>query len=170
MPAWSVGWWIHPVGGPVSFPGPVAVIGDLSATGSFTADTDITTPTINGVAGALAIADKMSMAAGKQLLIDPGTVSAPGLGVVGDTGIGMYRVGAGNWGMAAGGVKTISASSGSGAMNGNFTCSSVYIPETAAPSAVANYCIIYGVDVATKTALNAKQGAAGTVTQLAIEV
>lgn len=47
----------------------------------------------------------------------------------------------------------------------------VYLLEMgAAPGALANYSIIYSLDAATKTQLNTKQGAAGTVTPLAIEV
>lgn len=46
----------------------------------------------------------------------------------------------------------------------------LYLSETTEPSALANYSILFSLDVGGKTQLTAKQGAAGTVVPLAIEV
>lgn len=62
--------------------------------------------TITGTLTAAALA----ISSGGVLSVDPGTVAAPGAAFVGDLDTGLYRIGANNWGIAAGGAACLSGS------------------------------------------------------------
>lgn len=125
----------------------------------------------------VAAGGSITMGAGAVVKLDPSTSTAAcPLQWNGDPNTGMRYVLADRQGFVCGGTAVVSIETSALVAQGNVqgtnlvTDAAIYLPEIgAAPSALANYSIVYSLDAATKTQLNAKQGAAGTVTALAVE-
>lgn len=121
-------------------------------------------------AGLFASNQNMEMAAGTQLRVDPGTVGAPGLAFVGDTNTGVYRVGADSAGFSANGAQFLYWNTGgAGATVDMYVGRHWVMTETTAPSGVANTGFLYAIDVAGKTAIRVRAGAAATEATLVTE-
>lgn len=141
--------------------------------------------------GAVTVTGSIAMASGAVLKLDPSTslTNCP-VQWSGDPNSGLSYVSADSAALVFGGVATIgsnatavslnvastvagsSALTVTGALNANTYVYTplVYVPESSAPAALADASILHSLDSATKTALKTKQGAAGTVVQLAIEI
>ncbi len=122
----------------------------------------------------------LTMGTGRKLILDSATdVTNCALQFAGDPNTGMVYNSTDQYRMVAGGAFIISPSNAGGLILGTnlITANSDTIftkalgfNETTAPAAVADRSWIYALDVAGKTQLTSKNGAAGTVVALAIEV
>lgn len=64
----------------------------------------------------------------------------------------------------------VDVTGGTGLINASqLNAPKIYVAESAAPGALANFAIIYATDAATKTQLSAKAGAAGTTVDVVTE-
>lgn len=112
------------------------------------------------------------MGTGRKLILDTSTdTTSLALQFNGDPNLGIYRSNTDNMDMVANGgsVARALASTWNVLGNGLFE-NAIGINESSAPSATANRSWLYSLDVGSKTQLTAKQGSAGTVVALAIEV
>lgn len=127
--------------------------------------------TINGDVTLGAGADLIMGALGQILADDNADETLPAYSFRGDINTGWYRGAADQTRrVVGGGIADIVTSSGYFIYIPIFAESYISLNEMAAPAAQANHSVVYSVDVATKTQLTAKQGAAGTTIALAIEV
>jgi hypothetical protein len=154
---------------------------DALPTFSFTADPNTgiyndAADSFAGTAGAAKIFDVTSVdgigatkVIANQFGAGDGDATNPAFYFLSDTNCGFTRAGADLINVVGGGGY-------GGLVAGIFTAASyfagpaVYLSEGTAQPATANYSILYSLDVGAKTQLTAKQGAAGTVVPLAIEV
>lgn len=117
--------------------------------------------------GALNVSNgNLTMGTGRKLILDTNTSTSDlALQYNGDPNTGMYRSAVDTQAWVAGGSAALFTLGANVLTNGY-----IYINEATAPSALANHSILYSLDVGGKTQLTAKQGSAGTVVALAIEV
>lgn len=150
----------------------LTVVDDLTV-GDALAVTGIST--LTGSVGLGANAD-LTMAAGGQVVLDPGTTAAPGLafsnnltkGLSGNSGANLLNIVVDSSihqqiGFSSNTIVTPTLT-GVVSVSGHIS-----MAEVAAPAAVADRALLYGEDVGGKTAARAKVGTAGTVGTIAVE-
>lgn len=117
-----------------------------------------------GTDAALDVNVDMAQLAGRTWLLDPATTrgTTPPIAFTGDLDLGFSRSAANNFLMSGSLNGTVAI------FTGNLQTPNIYIVEGAAPTGVANYSLLYSVDVATKTQLTVIFGS-GAAQQIKIE-